>query len=141
MRSVLRRCMSTDMRTNIIILFKQYLDRIQTSFRNCVVEVFLLKLRLLLLFKFQTGFKYCTTMDLSLEISSRTTLQLVWEYNHPLSLLQILGNANDTRIKPQVNIQSINKMYTLALIQFLPVLTLTTTSSVVVETISNLYFI
>jgi len=32
-------------------------------------------------------------------------------------------------------------MYTLALIQFLPVLTLTTTSSVVVETISNLYFI
>lgn len=141
MRSVLRRCMSTDMRTNIIILFKQYLGRIQTSFRNCVVEVFLSKLRLLLLFKFQTDFRYCTTMDLSMEISSRATLQLVWEHNHPLSLLQISGKANDTRIKPQVNMQFINKMYTLALIQFSPVLTLTTTSSVVVETISNLYFI
>lgn len=141
MRSVLRRCMSTDMRTNIIIQFKQYLDPIQTSFRSCAVEVFLLKPRLLLHFKFQTDFRYCTTMDLSMEISSRTTLWLVWEHNHLLSLLSISGNASDTRIKPQVNIQSINKMYTLALIQFLPVLTLTTTSNVVVETISNLYFI
>lgn len=141
MRSVLRRCMSTDMRTNIIIQFKQYLDPIWTSFRSCAVEVFLLKLRLSLHFKFQTDFRYCTTMGLSMEISSRTTLWLVWEHNHPLSLLSISVNASNTKIKPHFNIQSINKMYTLALIQFSPALTLTTTSSVVVETISNLYFI
>ena len=141
MKLVSQRCMSTDMRTNITILFKLYLDRIWTNFRSYVVEVFLLKLQSLSHFKYQTDFRFCITMDLYMGISSRTTLQLVLGHGRPLSLLLISGNASDTKIKQQVSIQSINKMYILPLIRFSPVSTLTTTSSAVVEMTQNLYFI